>query len=171
MQSVIFVENDYSAFERVRSSTLKSSAAGPINELETMSLSVSEPTADREPAMSRLAALFSSIPDAAVDLLLDRRPLVRAAAVKALARSNNAALMPFLWEVINDREPLVAEAAARAVAKTPDVVEKTLGHSYSGLYTRPIARVWPFMSKEKKVELLQLSLQRDCGSTRACAAG
>src|SRR6185369_11044627 len=99
--------------------------------------------------------LFSTAPDTAVDLLVDRRPLVRSAAVQALARSNNTSLQPFLWEMLDDSEPFAAEAAARSVAGSPDLIAKILQHSAAGQNIEPIARIWPFMTKEKRTELLQ----------------
>src|SRR5215204_4193719 len=118
VQSVIFVSNDYPAFQALRSSAIKSPAPGPVHAIENIVTALNEVNADRESAVTQLTSLFSSHPDVTVDLLLDRRPFVRAAAVQALARTNNSALTPFLWEMIDDEEPLVAEAAARAVAKT-----------------------------------------------------
>ena len=155
VQSVIFVPQEYAAFEALRSSTIKSPAPGPIHEIESIVASLNEVNANREAAIARLSSLFSSHADVTVDLLLDRRPFVRTAGVQALARSNNAALTPFLWHVLDDDEPLVAEAAARAVASAPDVVSKTLKQSLSGFDTETIARLWPFMPKGKRIELLQ----------------
>ena len=155
VQSVIFVSPDYPAFETLRASTIKTPAPGPIHEIESIVASLNEVNADREAAVARLTPLFSSHADVAIDLLLDRRPFVRAAAVQALARSNNSALRPFLWEILDDYQPLVTEAAARAVASAPDVVAQTLKHSLFGLRTETIARVWPFMPKDKRIELLQ----------------
>src|SRR6185503_7175468 len=100
-------------------------------------------------------SLFASHADTAIDLLQDRRPFVRAAAVQAVARTNNSTLTPFLWEMVDDDEPFVAEAAARVVANGPDVVAKTLKHSQSGFQTATIARIWSFMSRDKRIELLQ----------------
>src|SRR6185503_19611636 len=113
---------------------------GPIHEIESIVAPLNEVNANREVAIGRLSSLFSSHADAAIDLLLDRRPFVRTAAVQALARSNNTVLKPFLWYVLDDEEPLVAEAAARAVASAPDVVGKTLYESMSGFDTEKIAR-------------------------------
>ena len=155
VQSVVFVSYDYAAFEALRTSLIKTPAPGPINEVESIVADLGGATSDREATVNRLASLFSSHADVAVDLLLDRRPLVRAAAVQALARSSNSVLKPFLWEMIDDRELLVAEAAARSVATAPDVVAKTLKHSASGYITEFIARVWPFMPADKRIELLQ----------------
>src|SRR5215213_5196477 len=156
VQSVVFISTDYLAFESLRSSIIKTPRSGPINEVESIVAALGEATSDRESTVNRLAALFSSQADVTIDLLLDRRPLVRAAAVQALARSSNSELKPFLWEMIDDQELLVAEAAARSVATTPDVVAKTIKHSVSGYNTETIARVWPFMPGDKRIELLQL---------------
>jgi|SRR5215213_1190439 len=156
VQSVIFLSPDYPAFEVLRLANIKSPAPGSIHEMESIVASLDGSNADREPAVTRLAALFSSQPDVTIDLLLDRRPFVRLATVQALARTDNKALTPFLWKMVGDPESLVAEAAARSVARTPDVVAKTLEHSISGLRTEMIARIWPFMPKDKRIELLQI---------------
>lgn len=155
VQSVVFVSHDYTAFEALRTSLIKTPAPGPINEVESIVAALGGASSDRESTVNRLASLFSSHADVTIDLLLDRRPLVRAAAVQGLARSSNSVLKPFLWEMIDDKELLVAEAAARSVATAPDVVAKTLKHSVSGYKTEIIARVWPFMPADKRIELLQ----------------
>jgi Flp pilus assembly protein TadD len=155
VQSVIFLPADHKTFEELRASTLKSTAPGPIHELENIVVSLNEIGADREAAITRLSSLFSTAPEIAVDLIVDRRPLVRSAAVQALARSNNIALQPFLWEMIEDREPFAAEAAARGVAGSPDLIANILRHSASGQNLTTIARIWPFMTKDKRAELLQ----------------
>lgn len=160
VQSVVFLSRDYAKFEALRSSIIQTSAPGPINDIESIVSVLTGATPDRDAAINRLAPLFSSHADVAVDLLLDRRPLVRAAAVQALARSDNKALKPFLWEMIDDEELLVAEAAARSVASAPDVVAETVRHSLSGFDTETIARIWPFMPDEKRAELLQMIFKK-----------
>lgn len=155
MQSVIFLAADYPNFETLRGSAIKAPAPGPIHELESIVASLNEANPNRHSAVTRLVSLFSSHTDVAVDLLIDRRPLVRAGAVQALAQTNNSALTPFLWEMVGDEELLVAEAAARVVATSPDVVAKTLQYSFNGVSTQIVARLWPFMAKEKRNELLQ----------------
>ena len=154
VQSVIFVPPGYPAFEALRTA-IKPATSVPIQEIESIVASLNEVNANREATTARMSSLFSSHTDVMVDLLLDRRPFVRTAAVQALAQSNNATLMPFVWYVLDDDEPLVAEAAARAVANTPDVVARTLDASMSGFNTDTIARVWSFMPKDKRIELLQ----------------
>ena len=155
VQSVVFVSQDYQVLESLRSRIIKTPAPGPINEIESIVAALGEATSARESTINRLASLFSTQADVTIDLLLDRRPLIRAAAVQALARTNNNTLKPFLWEMIDDRELLVAEAAARSVASDPDVVAQTLKHSSSGYHTKIIARVWQFMPRDKRIELLQ----------------
>ena len=156
VQSVIVLPSEHITFESLRAATLKSPAPGPIHEIESIVALLNQTGIDRESAIAKLSTLFFSTPDVAIDLLVDRRPLVRAATVQALARANNKTLEPFLWELVDDKEPLVAEAAARSVAGAPDVIAKMIEHSLSGLKLQTIARVWPFMTKEKKSELLQM---------------
>ncbi len=155
VQSVVFVSKDYQVLDSLRSTIIKTSTPGPINEIESIVAALGEATSDRESTIKRLASLFSTHTDVTIDLLLDRRPLIRAAAVQALARTANNTLKPFLWEMVDDEELLVAEAAARSVATDPDVVAQTLKHSASGYDTETIARVWPFMLRDKRIELLQ----------------
>lgn len=155
VQSVIFLTIDYPAFETIRASAIKTPAPGPVHEIEDIVASLNQATANREAAITKLASLFSSHTDVAVDLLLDRRPLIRAAAVRALAQTNNSALAPLLWKMVDDEELLVAEAAARSVANSPDVVAQTLQKSLGGLNTKILARIWPFMTKDKRNEMLE----------------
>jgi Flp pilus assembly protein TadD len=156
VQSVMFVGYGYDSHEELRNSIVKTDATGPIDQVESIVETLNDATAEREAAVNRLTALFSSTPDVALDLLLDRRPLVRVATVQAIARSNNAALAKTLWKFVGDWEPLVTEAAARTLATSPDIVPQILEHSMSGFNTQMIARVWPFLPKEKRNELLQL---------------
>lgn len=155
VQSVIFLPREHTAFETLRTSVLKSAGPGPIHDIESIVASLNETGIDREPYVARLAALFASKPDEAVDLLVDRRPIVRGAAAQALVRSNDNSLSPFLWGVVDDKDPLVAEVAARAVATRPDVLEEIIERSLYGHRVEFIARLWPFMSKDKRVELMQ----------------
>ncbi|HXQ68867.1 MAG TPA: hypothetical protein VN844_00135, partial [Pyrinomonadaceae bacterium] len=156
VQSVILVGPGYDSHEELRQTTIKTPANSPIDEIESIVATLNDTTAEREAAVTRLTALFSSTPDVAMDLLLDRRPLVLVATVQAIARSNNPALAGTLWKFIHDQEPLVAEAAARALAKTPDIVPRIIEKSMSGFNTKMIALVFPFLPKEKRNELLAL---------------
>lgn len=155
VQSVIFPSPN-PVLENLKNSALKPATVGPIHELQNIVASLNDATPERETMVTRLAALYSPPTDAALDLLIDERPLVRLGAVQAVVRSNNAALTPFLWEVLDDREPLVAEAAARGLANTPNITTKVIQELGAGFNnTQTIARLWPFLPKEKRNELLE----------------
>jgi len=156
VQSVAFVPFDYESLEKLRDSMIKTAAPAPVDEIENIVESLNGTTSNRTAVIARLASLFSTNPDFALDVLLDRRSIVRIGAVQAAAQSNNSLLAPYLWKLLDDREPLVSEAAARSLATSPDAVEKTLQYSMSGFRTEMIARVWPFLPKEKRNELLQI---------------
>src|SRR6185369_11343917 len=145
VQSVIILEPGNIVLDSRVPEGLKAEAPGPIHEIQTIVTSLNETGVRREPTITRLAASFTSQPGAVVDLLADRRPIVRGAAVEALARSNNSSLAPLLWMVVDDKDPLVAEAAARVLATKPDVINELIAHSVSGNEVALIGRVWPFM--------------------------
>jgi len=159
VQSVIFVSKHYPAFEALRASLIKNPAPGPIHEIEAIVASLNEVNPERESAIAKLTSLFTTHTDTAIDLLQDRQPFVRAAAVQALARTNNSSLIPFLWQMIHDEEPFVAEAAARVVANAPDVVAQIFKHSSFGYDTKTIAQVWNFMPRDKRIQLLEKLFQ------------
>lgn len=96
-QSLTVLPSSYSNFETLRAAAIKTPAPGPLNEIDNVVAILNQLHGDRESAINRLTALFLSQPDAALDLLLDRRVAVRSAAVEALARSKNGALKSFLW--------------------------------------------------------------------------
>ena len=155
VQSVVFPGAN-PALENLKNSTLKPAIVGPINELQNIVALLTEATSERDAAITRLAALYSKPTDAAIDLLVDDRAFVRLGAVQAAVRSNNPALISFLWELLDEREPLVAEAAARGIANSPDVVTKVIQELGAGFNnTRTLARLWPFLPKAKRSELLE----------------
>ena len=159
VQSVSFVANN-SILEDVRNSANKEAASGPLEEIEKIVESLSGTSSQRDAAVTQLTTLFAANSEAALDLLLDRRPLIRVAAVQAAAQSNNSSLTPLLWKLLEDREPLISEAAARGVANSADVVTKLLDSSMFGFQTEKVARVWQFMPKEKRNELLELIFKK-----------
>ncbi len=154
VQSVMFVPAN-TEFESMRSSAIKAPAPGPVHEAGNIVASLNELNSDREAAINRLTPLFVSQPDSVVDLLIDRRAVVRSAAAEALARSKNAALKRFLWHVLDDSDPFVAEAAARRLAHEIDIAAQLLNRSWTKQAVANFARVWPFMSKENRVGLMQ----------------
>lgn len=162
IQSLMFAPRGYSEFEALRAAVIKTPAPQPIDEVDNIVARLVELNSDREAALNRLAPLFASQPDAAIDLLLDRRVAVRSAAAAAIARSKNASLNSFLWHVLEDPDPFVAEPAARRLAQTPDVVQGLL-RPLAKQKTETIARLWPFLTKETR----NLALQAIFSPTRA----
>ncbi len=161
IQSVMFVEkHEYAGFENIRSEIVKESGPAPVHEIQGFVAALSQPNSTDESTVSRLAALLATSPDQAIDLLMDRRPFIRAAAVRALALSHNTPLELFLWRGLEDREAVVAEHAARALAATPTGLTKMVGHSMEGFRTEIIARLWPFFGKEKQLQLLNAVFER-----------
>ncbi len=154
VQSVIFAPENYSEFPALRDAAVKEPAPAPIHEVETIVASLNELNSNREAAISRLTPIFSSTPDAVLDLLLDRRTAVRSAAVEALVRSRNTALKPFLWSTLEDSDPMIAEAAARIVAQEPNFVSQLLSHPIPGEALESAARIWPYLNTNNRVKLL-----------------
>ncbi len=155
VQSVSFVNTmRLESFETDRSGISLDSPA-PVKELQEIVALLNEPKTNRSPLVDRLAALFKSTPHVPLDLLLDRRALVRAAAVEALAKTDNKAFRPFLWDALDDSELIVAEPAARKLAQATGIPSELFAHSMSGFETGLIARVWPFVPREKQIEILE----------------
>jgi tetratricopeptide (TPR) repeat protein len=159
IQSVSFT--DAFALEQleVRQKDLKR-VASPIKEFQNVLAELNQTNSNRAAAIDRLASIFNTSPDMVLDLFLDRRPIVRAAAVEALSRSSNSSYEPFLWDALNDREIFAAAIAARRLAQIPEFPAKLLAHSMSGFATEPMARVWPFMSKENRLEILKAGFKQ-----------
>ncbi len=155
LQSVMIVPANFADFETVRSSAIKTPSSGPLHDVDNIVASLNQLGVDREAAINRLTPLFVSQPDAVVDLLVDRRAVVRSAAVEALARSKNITLKPFLWHVLDDPDAFVAEAAARRLGPDADVVIQLLNRSSSTQASAKIARVWPYLSKADRVKFMQ----------------
>lgn len=155
IQSLILVPSNYSEFEALRVAAIKTPAPGPIKEVDSIVATLLELNSDREAAINRLTPLFSSQPDLAVDLLLDRRIAVRSAATEALARSKNTTLKSFLWHALGDPDPFVAETAARRLAQDPETLTGALIRAAVKQRTETIVRLWPFLAKEIRITFLQ----------------
>src|ERR1041385_4468085 len=155
VQSLMFVPREHMLLGRLLPASVNLDAPGPIDEIESIVASLNGTGVNREPAIARLTALFASHPDMAVDLIVDRRPMVRGAAVQALVRSNNSSLSSLLWGLVDDTDPLVAEVAARAVATNVNLIYEIINRSMNGHRVELIVRVWPFMSKDKRLDLMQ----------------
>lgn len=73
--------------------------------------------------VTELAALASGAPDAAIDLLTDASPHVRAAAITAIAKEQDARTSELLLWAAGDKEAYPSMCAARALAGRPAVNE------------------------------------------------
>jgi len=154
VQSVMFVGKNFANFEATRLDAI-TPAAGRIDEVENIVVSLNQLDSDREAAINRLTPLFVSQPETVIDLLVDRRVAVRSAAAEAFVRSKNAKLKLFLWNILDDRDPFVAQVAARGLGQGSDIVSQLLNRSWSTTANEMSARVWPFMTKEDRASYIQ----------------
>lgn len=156
VQSVIVVDKEkYTSFADLRSRAIKESKPARVDEVQSIAATVNAlDAAERDKAIARLASIFSSAPDRTLDLVIDPRPMVRAAAIEAIARSRNHALDPFLLKALHDPEAFVSARAGRAVASMPNVVEALRNESFDWFNTEQIARVWSFLDKPKRLQVL-----------------
>src|SRR5262249_43944800 len=138
IQSVMFVrKQDYTAIEDLRAEAIKPVAPGPVNVLQRIVGLLNDLGGSREAAVTQLSSVLESFPDGTIDLLLDRRPMVRSAAVEAIARSKNSSFEPFLWRALEDPESYIAASAAGALATKSDIVANLMDPSLPGVETEP----------------------------------
>lgn len=156
VQSVTLIDKyDYAGFDTLRSSVIKDTGPGPVDELQSLAASLTAlDGSNRRSHITRLAAIFASSPGMAIDLILDGRPMVRAGAFEAISQSRNNSLQKFLLRALDDRELFVAEQAARSVAANPNVIELLRNHSLEWFKIESLARVWPFLSRGNQVKIL-----------------
>ncbi|HEX6187168.1 MAG TPA: transglutaminase domain-containing protein [Pyrinomonadaceae bacterium] len=142
-------------FELLRANAIKDTKPARVDQLQALVGTIDGLNADeRETAVTNLTQLFIASPDVGIDLLLDRRPIVRAAAIDALARSKNRLLDPFLLKALNDSEAIVAERAGRALAAAPNALTLLRDETVSWMNTALLARAWPFVEKQTKLHIL-----------------
>ncbi|HEU4435615.1 MAG TPA: transglutaminase domain-containing protein [Pyrinomonadaceae bacterium] len=155
VQSVMFAGKNFARHQAARLDALPPANSGPIHEIENIVDSLNQLNSDREGAINRLTLLFVSQPEAAVDLIVDRRVAVRSAAAEALVRSKKASLKTFLWHILDDSDPFVAQVAARSLGQENGVVSELLNRSWTETANQTSARVWPFMTKEDRASYIQ----------------
>jgi hypothetical protein len=150
VQSLIILNKEKdAAFEALRSTAIKESKAERVDEVQSIAADVDGlNVAERSAGIARLAAIFSKAPDSAIDLVLDTRPMVRAATIDAIVRSGNRALDPFLLRSLQDQEAFVSERGARSVAALANVMPLLRSASLNWTRTGQLARVWPFLDKD-----------------------
>jgi tetratricopeptide (TPR) repeat protein len=161
VQSVALIDkDDYAGFDALRSSVIKDTRPTRVDEVQSLAASLSEldgssRQASRQSGINRLATIFASSPDTAIDLVLDGRPMVRAAVFEAIAQSRNHSLEKLLLRALDDREPFVAEQAARSIAANPNVINLLRDHSFEWFNIESVARVWPFLSRNNQIKILE----------------
>ncbi len=157
VQSVTFVDKgDYAGFDALRTRVIKDSGPTRIDEVQSLALALTALDGSKRGAtIKSLATIFSSSPNIAIDLVLDGRPFVRAGVLEAIAQSGNPALEQFLLRALFDRDLLVAEQAARSIAANPNALKLLRDHSMEWYTVESIARVWPFLSRNNQVKILE----------------
>lgn len=108
----------------------------------------------RSGALSKLVSAFTDSPDVALDLLIDRRPMVRAAAAQAIGLSNNKALGWFVAAALRDRDSFVAGRAAEALAKHPNAADLLREQTLNWFEGEPLLRAWSFLAEETRARLM-----------------
>ncbi|HJQ68373.1 MAG TPA: transglutaminase domain-containing protein [Blastocatellia bacterium] len=112
---------EYDRYEKARAAAIKESKPVRVDQVQALVAALDGmDQAARAKAVTSLAAIFISSPDSAIDLTLDKRVMVRAAAIDAISMSGNRALSKFLLAAVTDDEKFVVERAAKAIAKLPD---------------------------------------------------
>jgi Flp pilus assembly protein TadD len=102
------------AFDLTYSNEFKENKPGRIDEVLALIEALDSIDAQaRAKTISSLAKIFAAAPEAAIDLLNDRRPMIRAAAIDAIESSRNAKLATFLIDALDDGDSFVAERAAK----------------------------------------------------------
>jgi len=157
VQSVTLIDKlDYVGFDILRSSVIKDNGPTRVDEVQTLAASLTTlGGANRQASINRLAAIFASSPGTAIDLVLDARPMVRAAVLEAISQSRNNSLEKFLLRALDDRELLIAEPAARSIAANPNVINLLRDHSFDWFKVEALARVWPFLSRSNQIRILE----------------
>jgi tetratricopeptide (TPR) repeat protein len=157
MQSAVIVDNRYfyDEFNYLRSKMITQNLPAKIDEAQSLvALLESRNPNEREKAVAGLAKIFATTPASALDLLLDRRPFVRALAVRAMALSGNKSLTDFLIREVGDPDPFVAAQATQTVAAMPDIVEviRNVDHGFL-LRAEQMLRVGSLLDLQTRVQV------------------
>lgn len=157
VQSItILGESRFTEFEALRSETIKQTKPARVDEVQSLAETLNGlDQSGRKSSIEKLARVFGASPDSAIDLTMDRRAMIRAGAIEAIAQSQNPALDQFLLRALDDKEPSVAEQAARTIALLPNAMPKLREMTLAWLKTETLARVWPFLGGERRLEILR----------------
>lgn len=159
IESVVIFESDaeHDLFERLRHAAIREDKPVRIDQVRSLVETIAGfNDATRAKAVEALISIFDSTPDAAVELLMDRDPIVRASAIEAVGRSSNRGLDGFLVRALADQSAAVAVRAARSLAKRDDIVKLLREDSagWEGLQRNRVMRVAPFLSEQARNQLV-----------------
>ena len=159
LETVLIFESEAECdlFEKLRGEAIKSDKALRIDHLRALVNTISGfDDAARATAIEGLVKIFDSTSEAAVELLMDRDPIIRASAIKALGRSSNRGLDGFLMRALADQSAAVAVRAARSLSKRDDIVKLLREDSagWEGLQRNRVMRVAPFLTVQARNQLV-----------------
>jgi Tfp pilus assembly protein PilF len=159
IESSLIFESDaeYELFERLRSAAIKEEKPLHIDRVRSLADTIKGiDDSARAKAIEALASVFDSTPDAAVELLFDRDPIVRSSAIEAVGRSSNRELDSFLVRALADQSAAVAARAARSLARRNDIIKLLRDDSanWEGLQTIRLVRAVPFLDVAKRNQLV-----------------
>lgn len=171
VESAVIFESDahYTIFEGLRSAAIKGNKPARIDNVRALVSIIDGFNVEaRSKSIGELASLFDSDPDAVVDLLIDRRPIVRAAAIEALGRSSNKSLVGFLIQALADPSALVGVRAARALARREDIVKLLRDDSagWGGLQVERVLRAMAVMDEQTRNRIAQELMAESASRSR-----
>ena len=159
VESVVIFESDAECdlFERLRGAAIKEDKPVKIDHVRSLVETITGfNDAARAKAVDALVSVFDSTPEAAVELLMDRDPIIRGSAIEAVGRSSNRGLDGFLVRALADQSAAVAVRAAQSLAKRDDIVKLLREDSagWEGLQRNRVMRVTPFLSEQARNQLV-----------------
>jgi tetratricopeptide (TPR) repeat protein len=147
------------AFNLTHSQEFKENKPGRIDEtLVLIDALDSSDAPSRAKAISSLSKIFANSPESAIDLLNDRRPMIRAAAVEAIELSKNAKLGVFLIDALDDNDSFAAERAAKAFAAIEPQFGKWLINHISTWHImgyQKILRASVYLDEETRAQIVE----------------
>ncbi|HZM84984.1 MAG TPA: transglutaminase domain-containing protein [Blastocatellia bacterium] len=160
IESVVIFESDAECdlFERLRGAAIKDDKPVKIDRVRSLVETIAGfNDSARARAVDDLVSIFDSTPEAAVELLMSRDPIIRASAIEAVGRSSNRALDGFLVRALADQSAAVAVRAARSLSRRDDIVNllKEDSAGWEGLQRNRVIRMAPFLNEQARNQLVE----------------
>ncbi len=150
-------------YENLRASFTAGADSAPESEIEAGRIA-EDLRAGRESfaaAAVRIAELLAASPDAAIDLITDADPQVRAAAITALAKSSHPQAADLLIWALSDNDVFASSAAARGLAARGALKEVKSKLPVLAGSPAAIVRAGVAMGDAASRELIEESLRSD----------